>query len=108
MKGSRYLRDPRFSPDLSRLIFCFRMRNYGVRNNFRNQYAGQNINCPLCEQELDRQRHTFDCSIIKQVIGTNNIKGKYEDLFEDDLDKLYIAAKTMQNIVEIRKVLLDP
>ena len=71
-----------------------------------NNYVNQNINCPLCEEELDQQRHIFTCPVIQRVKGTTN--GEYEDLFSNNIDKLYSTAKELIEIVKIRDVLLDP
>ena len=106
LNGSKYLFDPRFSPDLSKLVFRFQTRTYNVRNNFRNQYVDQNINCTLCETEIDEQSHIFTCKVIKQVTGSMN--SQYEDLFSSDIDKLFEAAKTVKILDETKKILLDP
>ena len=106
MNGSEYLFDPRFSPDLSKLVFSFRTRTYNVRNNFRNQYLNLNINCCLCETELDQQSHIFTCQVIQRVTG--RVTSQYEDLFSQDIDKLYAAAKTVKMLDETKKLLMDP
>ena len=105
LKGSKYLFDSRFSPNLAKLIFSFWTRTYGVKNNFRNKYQ-ENLNCVLCEEEICQQSHLYKCSVIRRVVG--QIKGDYEDLFSDDLDKLLEAAKTVKILVETRQILLDP
>ena len=106
LNGLEYLFDPRFSPDLSKLVFSLQTRSYNVRNNFRNQYQNQNINCSLCEVELDEHSHIFNCDVIRKVTG--NLTSQYEDLFSQDIDKLYEAAKTAKMLDETRKLLLDP
>ena len=57
LKGSQFLFDKRFTPELSKLVFMFQTRSYGVRNNFRNNYQGQSLNCLLCEEDIDQQSH---------------------------------------------------
>ena len=107
LKGSQFLFDKRFTPELSKLVFMFQTRSYGVRNNFRNNYQGQSLNCLLCEEDIDQQSHIFSCSTIKRFI-TDIDKQQYENLFSDDIDKLYEAALQTKEIVKLREVLLNP
>ena len=58
------------------------------------------------EVELDEQSHIFSCDVIRKVTG--NFNSQYEDLFSQDIDKLYEAAKTAKMLDETRKLLLDP
>ena len=88
-------------------MFCFRTRCYGVRNNFRNQYKDQSLICTLCEDDIDEQSHIFKCTTIRRFL-TNIDENQYEDLFSEDIDKLYQAAKQTKKIVELREVLLNP
>ena len=103
--GSSYLSDHRFRPDLAKIVFCFRTRTYRVKNNFRNHYK-EDLLCTLCEDEICQQSHIFQCEVIRRVVG--QVKAQYEDLFSDDIDKLFEAAKTLKQLVEIREILLDP
>ena len=107
MKGSNYFRDKRFTPDLCSLVFCFRTRSYGVRNNFRNHYKDQSLICTLCEDDIDQQSHIFKCATIRRSLA-NIDENQYEDLFSEDIDKIYRAAIQTKQIVELREVLLNP
>ena len=59
LKGSVYFYDHRFTSQSAKLVFKFRTRMFGVRNNFRNKYSC--TLCPLCGLVEDSQQHMFDC-----------------------------------------------
>ena len=62
--GAKHYNNPRFSPDLSNLLFKFRTRTFLVKNNFRNNYRNTNTQCPLCEKHEDDQEHILRCEKI--------------------------------------------
>ena len=105
--GAVHYKDPRFTPDLSNLLFKFRTRTFLVKNNFRNNYRNTNILCPLCEETDDTQEHLLNCGKLNDKYGkiTTN---KIEDIFSTDKDTLFSIAKTLKELTEIRKVMLDP
>jgi hypothetical protein len=47
IEGADHYNNPRFTTDLSNLLFRFRTRTFMVKNNFRNNYVNTNILCPL-------------------------------------------------------------
>ena len=106
LNGSKYFEISKFTPDLAKLVFKFRTRMYDVRNNFRNKYIEQSLDCKLCDNELCQQSHIFQCSVIMNVVG--HIVEHYEDLFTDNIDKLYRVAKITNLLVQTREILLDP
>ena len=105
MKGADHYNNPRFSPDLSNLLFKFRTRTYMVKNNFRNNYRNTNTLCPLCEEHEDDQNHLFQCEKIKSVYS-KPINCEMDDIFSDDENLLYVTACTIKELVEIRDSLL--
>ena len=104
--GMAHYFDPRFTADLSNLIFKFRTRTYLVKNNFRNNYRNTNIQCPLCDLHEDTQAHLFECE--KVVAGlSENISSKPVDVYSNNIDTLYSVACTLKKLVDIRENLLD-
>ena len=105
-EGCAHYSDPRFTPDITNLLFKFRTRTYLVKNNFRNNYKNTDILCPLCHQQNDDQDHLLTCIKIKEMY-TGHIDVVMDDIFSADINKLYSIAKTLQRIDQIRSDLLD-
>ena len=105
LDGMVYFNDPRFTPDLSNLLFKFRCRMYNVRNNFRNNYKLSNILCPMCETDDDTQEHLFHCQKIRESLPHEVFdRGiSYEDIFDSNCDTLLEVAKLLKEIVKIRE-----
>ena len=103
LSGAPYFYDSRFTPELMQLIFQFRTRMYGVKNNFRNNYDVNNLYCPVCRDNIDEQSHLFQCKPILMVTG--KIEEDYEDLFDQDVNKIFKAAITARKLVQTRKKL---
>ena len=64
--GMKYMKDPRFTPDIVNLLFKFRTRMFNVKNNFRNNYRQTDILCPLCKKAMSMRSPTtkpqcYDC-----------------------------------------------
>ena len=106
LASSNYFHSSKITPDLAKILFQFRTRMYDVRNNFRNKYINESLNCKLCEIDLCQQSHIYQCSFIKNEVGP--VLTKYEDVFSDNIDKLHEAAKMTKVLIEKRKILLDP
>ena len=106
LEGMKYFNDPKFSPELSNLLFKLRTRMFNVRSNFRNNYVQSNTLCPLCSLSEDSQEHLLECDIIKNNVN-NNKDSVYEDIFSDDPEKLHNIALVMKDIIEIREKLLE-
>ena len=104
--GKKYFNDPKFTPDLSNLIFKLRTRMFDVRNNFRNNYIRSNTLCPLCCSAEDSQEHLMECHFITNNYN-NNKNCIYDDIFSDDNDKLYNIAILMKEAIEIRNTLIE-
>ena len=112
MNGCSYLKNPRFSTDISRLLFMLQTRTYGVKNNFRNHYKNEDLWCPLCsgegenlEKQIDNQEHLFECTVL--VGSPDNLPCVYEDIFSENLETLLIAGQVSQEILLTRDILLD-
>ena len=105
-EGCAHYKDPRFTPDITNLLFKFRTRTYLVKNNFRNNYKNTDILCPLCHQENDDQIHLLSCIKIKQIYS-QEVDITMNDIFSDDINKLYATAKTLKEIDSIRTDLIE-
>ena len=106
-EGAGHYNNPRFTPELSNLIFRFRTRTFMVKNNFRNNYANTNILCPLCGSDDDGQEHIFKCeAILKQYKET--ITSNINDVYSNDPNTLHTVATTLKELVKIRELLLNP
>ena len=106
MSGMKYMKDPRFSPDIVNLLFKFRTRMFNVRNNFRNKYRQTDILCPLCKSTEDTQEHLFLCRVIKNSLQID-FSSVYQDIFSEDTDKLLAVGKDLKMITELRADLVN-
>ena len=102
MDGMKYMRDPRFTPDIVNLLFKFRTRMFNVRNNFRNNYQQTDTLCPLCKNEDDTQEHMFKCETIIQTLHHENIDVVYEDIFSADTNRLLGVARHLKQLTQTR------
>ena len=105
LKGMEYFYDPRFSTDLSNLLFMFRTRMFNVRNNFRNNYLAQDTMCPVCHESEDSQEHLFDCVPITLMVDQHECK--YEDIFSKNINTLLKVSKVLKQIVDAREKFED-
>ena len=71
----------------AKLVFKFRTRQAEFSENFRGKDGP--INCKLCDNHLDSQVMSFQCSIIKSKF---NLKGKYEDIFNENISKEVVKS----------------
>ena len=76
-----------------RTIFKYRVRMEKFGENYRGKETS--IPCPLCHTHIDKQEMSFMCPIIRKDI---NIKGKFSDIYEEDIEK-----DTIQTILKISK-----
>ena len=100
LHGCNLYYDERITSHDAKLLFQFRTRMFGVRNNFRNKYPC--TLCPLCALVEDSQEHLFCCKIIKNYVTTTT---SYEDIFSNDIECLVKVVKELKRIIEIREVL---
>ena len=105
LNGMGYFFDPRFSTDLSNLLFTFRTRMFNVRNNFRNNYVAHDTICPVCHKCEDSQEHLFDCEPVTLMVDEHGCK--YDDIFSDDINKLLKVSKVLKQIVKAREKFED-
>ena len=82
-------------------IFKARTRMIDVKHNFRGKY--ENTTCRLCKTEEETQNHILN---ICTVIHTDDkLKTPYEEIFNEETNKLTITA---QKIDSILKILTNP
>ena len=98
LEGKEYFFNHRLTSDKAKLLFQFRTRMFGVRNNFRNMYSC--ILCPLCGKEDDTQQHLVNCEVIQCY---EPITFDYEDIFSDDSETLVTVANKLARLVELRE-----
>jgi hypothetical protein len=79
---------------------------FNVRNNFRNNYREDNIQCPLCEKAQDTQQHLFTCETLQSLLPSP-VTSNHDDIFSSDIDTLTIVAKELKILVEIRENLIE-
>ena len=101
VKGSAYFYDHRFTSHGAKLVFRFRTRMFGVRNNFRNKYSC--TLCPLCGLVEDSQQHLFECKII---LNYHTPTTQHDDVYSNDAESLLAVAKDLENLVKIREELI--
>ena len=95
LKMQDYLQTSKFHKQEVNLIFSFNTRMAIFGENFRN--GRTQVPCPLCQVHLDSQAMAFQCIKLKSEI---NMRGKYEDLFKDDIPSELV--KTLTKIVDYR------
>ena len=100
LNGSQYLFDNRFTSQKAKLLFMFRTRMFGVRNNFRNKYSC--TLCPLCGMVEDSQEHLFHCKIVQNYFVPST---SYNNIFSNDVSCLLKVANELEEIVRIREEL---
>ena len=105
--GAAHYNNPRFTPDLTNLLFRFRTRTYMVKNNFRNNYVNTNILCPLCNKHEDNQGHLLTCEKIIEK-NSEEVDCKIEDIFSKNQDTLHKVACLLKKLDKIRTDLISP
>ena len=107
IKRTDYLSDERLTVAETKLLFSLRSRMFPVINNFRNNNAGENLDCRLCRNALEDQKHLMQCQVLKSAIPelNSNSKIKYEHIF-GKLNEKVNAAKLLLKIVREREKLL--
>ena len=93
LEMQQYLKDYDFMDAI--VIFKFRTRMAPFNENFKGQ--GPPKLCPLCENFIDSQIHSFHCS---KMISHIEINGRYEDIFKQKINKELL--KTLKKILEYR------
>ena len=111
LRTQEYFLSPIFSDEEVNLLFALRSRYVECRANFKNRYRENDIQCQLCMQSCDTQKHILDCSVIQKHITSNIIeedKAEYEDLF-GEVRKQKRVTVLFKDLIEIRKKLnTDP
>ena len=96
LKMQDYLRDPKISVVEAKNIFRFRTRSAHFKENMKSYYT--ELLCPLCNEHLDTQAHSFECRVVKMNI---KIEGSYKDVFGKKIKPE--LAKTLLNITNLRE-----
>ena len=106
LKVQDYLKSRDITTTEKKQIFLYRTRmvkNFAV--NFKN--SATDLSCPLCHSTPDCQNHLLDCKEIVTVmpeISTTEVQ--YEDIFENDPDKMKNAIKLLDKAMIKRNELL--
>ena len=92
-KLQNYFYDEEVSCSQAQVIFSFRTR----MSNFSENYPGREGTkvCPLCQNHLDLQKFSFQCSMVKESV---EIRGSYSNIFSEN-----IKLETVQTIDQITK-----
>ena len=107
IKRTDYLSDDRLTVAETKLLFSLRSRMFPVINNFRDNNTGENLDCRLCRNALEDQKHLMQCQVLKSAIPELNSNSiiKYEHIFGTQDEKVN-AAKLLLKIVREREKLL--
>ena len=96
LEMQEYLKENLMTPAQARIMFRFRTKMEKFSENFK---GGKPIKpCPLCNEDLDTQIHSYQCKIILKNI---KISGNIEDIYNQTISKE--AANTLENIVKFRE-----
>ena len=93
LKLQNYFYDEEVTCSQAQVIFSFRTR----MSNFSENYPGREgtKGCPLCQNHLDLQKLSFQCSVVKDSV---EIRGSYSNIFSEN-----IQLETVQTIEQITK-----
>ena len=100
-----YLKTNEINISKKKLLFKARTRMLNVNDNF-----GEKILCPLCEIDLDNQKHLISCIILKMEnseIFRNEDECKYDDIFSSDTKKMKFIASLLENAMKTREKILN-
>ena len=84
-------------------LFKFRVRQIDVKCNYKNKYL--DLKCDLCtSNSQDDQYHLLECAYLIENCENlaNNTTIEYEDIFSDDIEKQFKAAKLLFEVWEKR------
>ena len=86
------------------LLFALRSKTVkNVKANTKSIYL--NLNCELCDTDIDNQEHCLKCPKISSNIDIVNVQ--YEDIFSDNIDKQVAVTQAFSKILEEREQLLE-
>ena len=106
MKASPYVLDKSINPDQAKFIFKVRTRMLPMKCTFKNQFK-DNYACDLCKLKLDNQEHLLQCKDLQHFVPeTVNTNIKYEDIFDDNVEKVISASKLLNKVCSERESLL--
>ena len=83
---------------------------YMVKANFSSMYTKNNLslNCDLCFEEIDDQKHLLTCVKLKNEDDDQNIsKVNYLDLYSNSIKKVAKIATIFEQKIKIRTQLLN-
>ena len=107
LQRQAYLTSPLFSNTDVNILFSLRSRMVECKNNFKNKYRDNNLLCPFCSKEHDRQQHMLERKILGKKLKKNSIAKEnilHGDLFKN-VEKQKGVTQLFKEIIEIRKEL---
>ena len=108
LETQKYMTSSLFRNNEVNLLFALRSRNINCKANFRNKNI--DILCQLCFKSEDDQPHIMKCKVINQHFKSKEIFSEsveYSDLFKEDIRKQKVIVNLYENLLEIRKQLLE-
>ena len=94
IKMQNYLKanNHKMSQEETKTIFHLRTRVTNVKMNYRGKH--ENLNCSVCQNELESQKHILqECKILKSMEKSNDYSVEYEKLFGENVKKQIEIAK---------------
>ena len=104
-----YFTSPLFSNAETSLLFKLRTQFIECKINFKYMYSNNNLECPLCKNHNDDQKHILNCEIIRNEICTREVMNtsiKYEDIFSDNIVKQKEVTEVFSTCLRIRENLV--
>ena len=77
----------------------------GLKNNFHRQY--QDIQCQLCNTEIDNQSHVLLCSVIKKHYGYTQSADIHYNMIYGSLEDQVATTLLYSSLLEVRNRLLE-
>ena len=73
LETQKYLKSPLFSDSEVSLLFSLRSKYIQFKSNFKSMYNEEDMSCPLCEQDIDNQKHILKCSVLSAHHKTREV-----------------------------------
>ena len=100
LKGNRN----RISQNISELIFKMRSKVTKVKMNEKGSF--ENLNCTVCNEEKECQKHIMKCKKILEIRENNNKKVlDYEKIFGENVKSQIEIAKYFEENLKIKNKL---
>ena len=82
-------------------IIKTRLNMQAFKCNFKGK--DKEIECPVCKEEEDTTEHTFQCKVIKRILGNEELR--WRDIESEDIKVLKKVSKFIEQVKEIREQL---